>query len=154
MSRIIGYRGLVPDGGEQKISLRTKSGKTGYRIVKFQIFPQNFNVTDEYNMKLFKKSQGVTAAAPYATTTVDFSDNTLLAAAYFENGSGVGSEGSFSDTVVFDREIFNQDIYIVSVSQSGATCNYYFELETVDLSDTESTQLTLKNLRAVASRFA
>jgi len=137
------FRGLIADKAQDTIVLHTNDGSTGYRIVKFQIFPHNFNVTDEYNMKIFKTSQGT----PYATTTVDFSDNTLLAAAYFENGSGVGSEGSFIDTVVFDREIFNQDIYVVSISQSGAICNYYIELEQVELDMNENAVATLKDIR-------
>ena len=123
------------------VNLHTNDGSTGYRIVKFKIFPNNFNVTDEYNFKIFKVSQTTN------TTNFDFADNTLIAAAYFENGSGVGSEGSWHDTVIFDNEIFNQDIYISAISQSGASCNYYLELEQIKLDLNENTVATLKDLR-------
>ena len=55
--------------------------------------------------------------------------------------------------IVFDNEVFNQDIYINTAATTGTIpVNYHIELETVALSATESTQLTLKNLRTIASR--
>jgi len=141
MTHIKTFRGLMVSDTQDTIALHTNDGSMGYRIVKFQIFPNNFNVTDEYNIKVFKISQTTN------TTTFDFADNTLIAAAYFENGSGVGSEGSWHDTIVFDNEIFNQDIYVSAISQSGASCNYYIELEQVKLDLNESTVATLKDIR-------
>jgi len=136
------FRGLMASDTQDTIVLHTNDGSTGYRIVKFQIFPNNFNVTDEYNIKIYKISQATN------TTTYNFADNTLIAAAYFENGSGVGSEGSYHNTAIFDNEIFNQDIYVSAISQSGASCNYYIELEQIKLDISESTVATLKNIRA------
>ena len=31
------YRGLIADGAQDRIPLHTNDGKTGYKIVKFQI---------------------------------------------------------------------------------------------------------------------
>ena len=31
------FRGILADGAEERITLHTNDGKTGYRIVKFQI---------------------------------------------------------------------------------------------------------------------
>ena len=135
------FRGLLADQTIDIITLHTNSGLVGYRIVKFQIFPHNFNTTDEYNIKIYKIPQTSTS------TTHDFSDQTLLASAYFENGSGVGSEGTFHNTVVFDNQVINQDIYITAGSQSGNSCNYYIELEQIKLDLNESTVATLKDIR-------
>ena len=137
------FRGLMASDTQDTIVLHTNDGSTGYRIVKFQIFPNNFNVTDEYNIKIYKISQATN------TTTYNFADNTLIAAAYFENGSGVGSEGSYHNTAIFDNEIFNQDIYITHAEVKGALAvNYYIELEQIKLDISESTVATLKNIRA------
>jgi len=135
------FRGLIASDTQDTIVLHTNDGSTGYKIVKFQILPNNFNVSDEFNVKVFKVSQTSN------TTTFDFSDNTLIAGAYFENGSGVGSEGSYEGTVIFDNEIFNQDIYISAMSQSGNPVNYYLELEQVKLDLSSNTVATLKDIR-------
>ena len=137
------FRGLIADNTQDTINLHTNNGSVGYKIVKFQIFPQNFNTTDEYNVKIFKIPQTAN------TSTFDFSDNTLLAGAYFENSSSVGAEGSFEGTVVFDNEIFNQDIYVSAKSQSGNSVNYYLELEQFKLDLNENTVATLKDIRNI-----
>jgi len=141
------YRGLMTDQTIDTISLHTNDGSTGYKIVKFQIFPNNFNTTDEYNIKIYLIRQITT------TMTHDFADQTLLASAYFENAAGVGSEGTFHNTVVFDNMTFNQDIFITLGSQSGASCNYYIELEQVKLDLNENTLATLKDIRNVESNI-
>jgi len=137
------FRGLIADNVQDTITLHTNDGSVGYKIIKFQILPQNFNITDEYNVKIFKVQQSTN------TTTFDFSDNTLLAGAYFENSLNVGAEGSFEGTVVFDNEIFNQDIYVSAKSQSGGAVNYYIELEQINLSLDQNTVATLKDIRNI-----
>jgi hypothetical protein len=55
-----------------------------------------------------------------------------------------------TDSVIFDNEIFNQDIYITQSDVEGATassCNYYIELEQMDLALDEATVATLKDIR-------
>ena len=148
MNKTIGYRGIVADGGQEKISLTTKDGKTGYRIVKFEMMANNPGTDNtESTMKIYKKFQSTVDNA------VDFSDNTLLAAGYYSDSAN--ENYGWKGTVVFDNETFNQDIYITHMETVGSKAmNYYIELEAVELSDAVATQLTLKNLRAVASRFA
>lgn len=140
---IISLRGLMQNDTIDKISLHTNNGSVGYKIVKFQIMPFNFNVTDEYNVKIYKIPQTAT------TTSFDFSDNTILAAAYFENDAGVNG---YDTNVIFDNEIVNQDIYITHQSQSGQACNYYIELEQMKLDLNENTVATLKDIRNIASQ--
>jgi len=138
MNKIISYRGLLAHTGEDKILLSTKKGEKGYRITKFELFPKNFNVDDEYNMQIWKEPG-------QQTSQVDFSDNRLLAAGYVETVAGA-QEGVRS-VIVFDQEIVNQDIYVAMGAQSGNACNYYIELEVIRLSEIEATVATLKDIR-------
>ena len=134
------FRGLLADNTQVKINLRTNDGQTGYKIVKFQIFPRNFNENEEYNMSVWKLEQTT------LVSTHDFSDHVLLAAGFIETVSGA-TEG-LNPLVVFDNEIFNQDIFVSLKSQSGNACNYYLELEQVKLTDNETTMATLQSIRS------
>tara|TARA_Y100001963_G_scaffold94013_1_gene129534 strand:+ start:389 stop:838 length:450 start_codon:yes stop_codon:yes gene_type:complete len=140
---ITSYDSAIPGSGINTISLHTNDGSVGYKIVKFQIMPNNFNESDEYNVKIYKTPQ------TEATTTFDFSDNTMLAAAFIETVSGA-AEG-VSPVILFDNEIFNQDIYVTAKSQAAKSINYYIELEQVKLDLNENTVATLKDIRNIQS---
>ena len=148
MSKTLSFRGILDMGVQQKIKLSTIKGKTGYKITKFQILSETpGNIAHvEFVAKIYAKSQTSFPA------TVDFTESDLLAAAYYQDHTNTGTGDSV--TVIFDNNTFNQDIFIYCEDAGGSTarCNYYFELETVALSDIESTQLTLKSLRNLASR--
>ena len=52
--------------------------------------------------------------------------------------------------IVFDQEIFNQDIYISHKNVAGTDKgNYYLELEVIPLDDAGAEYTTLKDLRQV-----
>jgi len=148
MSKILSFRGRLLDGVQQKIKLSTLNGKTGYKIKKFQTIQTTPGAADvELITKVYSKDQSGSLA-----TTVDFTEGDLLAVAVY-NANSAAFNYPITNTVVFDNEVFNQDIYIYGGDTSGtADTNYYLELETVTLSDVQSTQLTLKNLRNLASR--
>jgi|TARA_Y100001951_G_C11242691_1_gene241482 hypothetical protein len=148
MSKILSFRGRLLDGVQQKIKLSTLNGKTGYKIKKFQTIQTTPGVADvELITKVYSKDQ-----TGSLSTTVDFTEGDLLAIAVY-NANSAAFNYPITNTVVFDNEVFNQDIYIYGGDTSGtADTNYYLELETVTLSDVQSTQLTLKNLRNLASR--
>lgn len=135
------FRGLLADGAQDTIRLSTKQGKIGYRIVKFQIFPnQPGEQHSEHTVKLYKISQTT------INNTVDFSDGNLLGAAYYQDDSGQGLVSSLD--VIFEVEIFNQDIYITAVDTVGSQpINYYLELEVMNLSDNEAAVSTLMDIR-------
>ena len=135
------FKGKLASNTDSKIRLSTNDGLTGYKIVKFQIFPANFNTSDEYNMQI---TSGSASSDP---SDFNFDNPRMLAAAYFENGSGVGSEGTFANTVIIDAKIVNQDIFIAHKSQAAKACNYYIELEQVKLDLNEATVATLKDMR-------
>jgi len=135
------FRGLLPDGGQDIIRLSTKKGKIGYRVKNFMLFA-NAPGTDDYEhvVKLFKVIQSS------VTGTVDFSDGNLLAAGYLE-GSG---SAAYSDQqmIMFEHEIFNQDIFITHDTIVGASpVNYYLELETMPLTDNAAAVSTLRDIR-------
>jgi hypothetical protein len=145
MSRTLSYRGTLPMGEEDRIKLKTNTGKTGYKINKFQILgttPGQTNV--EYVGKITKVKDSNIGP------TVKFTDADLLAVAYYQDNEG--TDKPMSNIIIFDNEKFNQDIFVNITDASGGTveCNYYIELETMKLSDLESTYLTLQSLRSIS----
>jgi len=141
MSRIISYRGLLANSEQETIHLQTNNGLTGYRIVKFQVMGISENELYESSIQIWKEEQTGTL-----TSNIDFSDNRLLAAALYHDTSS--SNYPASQTVIFDNEIFNQDIYITFVSIAAASgINYYIELQQMDLALDEATVATLKDIR-------
>jgi len=139
------FRGLLGHGLQQTINLHTNDGKTGYRIVKFQVIdklPGNepLAVDVEIIMKIYKVSQGTIDGE------VNFSDNTLLGVVYYQGGT-LTTETNAS-TIIFDKEIFNQDIFVTCHEGGGSLeGNYFIELEQVPLDLNESTVATLQSIR-------
>jgi len=137
------FRGLLADGAQDRIRLSTIKGKVGYRIVKFQIITTLPGTTDyEQVIKIFNTSQ------TSITEAIDFTDSDLLAVAYTEGGAAINFIGN-PMTVIFDQEIFNQDIFISHFDAKGAYgCNYYLELEVVPLDNAGAEYTTLKDMRS------
>ena len=143
------FRGLLVQDAIDTVVLHTNTGSTGYRIVKFQLMPHLFGAGSgelESIVKIYKVPQ--TAADEY----IDFSDNTLVAAAIINADSSADSYPTVL-TTVFDKEIFNQDIYVTHKNQHGdaAAVSYYFELEQVKLDLNQNTVATLKDIRNEAA---
>ena len=146
MSRIISYKGTLDIGLEDRIRLKTIKGKVGYKIIKFQILPSTPGAAEfELVGKITKVKD------PNIGPTVKFTDSDLLAVAYYQDGSSISNNASVD--IIFDNEIVNQDIFVNMTDASSGTVpgNYYIELETMDLSEIETTQLTLKSLRTILS---
>ena len=149
MSKTITFRGKLDAGLQEKLKLATNNGKTGYQVKKFQVIPVlPGTISTEAVLKIYTKDQTGSIDA-----RIDFSEGDLLAAVYFEENSSASYVGFF-ENIIFDSEIANQDVYVTYQTGDGTTnqMSYYIELETVALTDTQSTQLTLKNLRSIASR--
>jgi hypothetical protein len=146
MSRIVSFRGLIADGVQDTISLHTRDGSSGYRIVKFELMPNNpTNADYESVVKIYSIEQAA------ITTGVDFSDQTLLAAGTY---SQKADTTYYPDnmTTIFDEITFNQDIYVSHYNDGGLTAamNYYIVLEQIKLDLNENTVATLKDIRNVA----
>jgi len=135
------FRGLMADETQDTIVLHTNDGSTGYRIVKLDIIGKEPGAKDqEAVVKIYKVSQSTIDGV------VDFSDNTLLGVAYWSINAGAYIVGPAA--VIFENEIFNQDIYVTHKDiMTGESCNYYLELEQVKLDLSESTVATLKDIR-------
>ena len=141
------FRGRMKDNGafnQEVINLHTNDGSIGYRIVKFELMPVNpFAQSYEALMQIFKIPK---TASP---TTFDFDDNTLVAAGMYSSNADAKN---YPDdvNVIFDNEIFNQDLYInYRDFQSNDGTNYYIELEAIKLSLDENTVATLKDIRNI-----
>jgi len=143
------YRGLMAHGANDTIVLHTNKGETGYRITKLNIIPNEPFTADQWNViKIYKTSHTVDGV-------IDFSDQTLLACAIIASDAnpGGGYYGMYQEQVIFDSEIFNQDIYITHEDKKGNNkpINYYIELEQFKLDLNESTVATLKDIRNVTT---
>ena len=135
------FRGKIADGAQDIVSLRTNNGSTGYRILKFRIIgDQPGAVTSEHTVKIYKTPQTVIDAL------VDFSDQTLLGVGFYSTNPSTAYTDT--DTVIFDRDVFNQDIYITHTETNASNpVNYYIELEQIKLDLNENTVATLKDIR-------
>jgi len=137
------FRGVLGDGEQDRIRLQTIKGKVGYKIVKFQLFPLKPGYDNsEYVSKIYKTSTGT------ADATCNFTDSDLLGAGYINNHTGA-SYYNLAVVIVFDNEIFNQDIYVTMNDGEGGdnSCNYYIELEVIPLDDAGAEYTTLKDMR-------
>jgi hypothetical protein len=150
MSRIVSFRGKLADDQIERISLGTIRGETGYQITKFELFPNDPAGNNQQSLVQIWKE--VVGSAPFQL--VDFSENRLLGAGYQENDNS-GATPLVIATVIFDNEIFNQDIFVTAyVEGSDVTdfINYYIELEQIDLQLDEATVATLKDIRNTGSQ--
>ena len=148
MSKIITFKGKIPMGEQEKVKLSTLKGKVGYRINKFMILSTAPGGTQhaEVVAKLFKTDQSSSINAE-----VDFTDNDLLAAVYYQDDNTQANVSSVD--IILDQVIFNQDVFITMQDADGKTqpFNYYLELEAMAISDLEATYLTLQNIRDLTS---
>jgi len=136
------FRGLIADGAEDTIVLHTNNGSMGYRIVKFELIPKDMGLAIQQSIvKVYKVPQTTIDAV------INFSDNTLLGAGFIGNDTSIHVYPP-TDSIIFDQEVFNQDIYVTHKdTKTGEACNYYIELEQVKLDLNENTVATLKDIR-------
>lgn len=135
------FRGLLKDEGIDRIYLSTNTGRTGYRIIKFEVIPNNPGGQDpEAILNIFKRKPSS------AVALIDFSDNDLVAAAYYSGGSTTTK--TQDSVIIFDNDVFNQDIFITLNDDSdNESMNWYVELEQVMLDSNQATVVTLKDMR-------
>jgi hypothetical protein len=137
MAEKLSYRGLLADGAQDTILLSTRKGEAGYRITKFQLIPQSPGNNIDSVVKIWKTEPDA------ASSTIDFSDNRLLAVAWNYNDTY-----ETQNIIMFDNQVFNQDIYIQHhEDKSAGSINYYFELERIKLSEHDAMVATITNIR-------
>ena len=137
------FRGKLAHNTQDTIVLHTNDGSIGYRITKFQIMPEDPSLaTVKYVTKIYKINQTA------IDDSVDFSDNTLLGAASYNEAPGAQDQAGYG-VIIFDGEIFNQDIYVTNfdAGAENKAINYYIEMEQIKLDIGENTVATLKDIR-------
>ena len=135
------YRGMLTHDTEDRIRLSTIRGKVGYKIVKFELMQSTLTASDQVSFVKIVKSSYT------QTSSIDFTDTDLLAVGILRTGNLL-TEGSLDNPVVFDNEVFNQDIYINLKNLDGTlSVNYYIELEVIPLDDRAAEYTTLKDMR-------
>ena len=138
------FRGLLADGGQERIRLSTNNGLTGYQIKKFQIManrPGSSGSDAEHSVQLFSRKQDT------VSNVINFDNPLLLAAATMGNSASSYVYGS-TPVIIIDNMKINQDIYITHKETTGSeSVNYYVEMEQVTLSTDEATVATLKDMR-------
>lgn len=144
MSRIVSFRGKIVSGGIDTVPLSTRDGSAGYRIKTLRVIGSDpITNEDEGVIKIFTIPQTT------ATSTVDFSDQTLLAVGVWTSRATARSY-PLNENIYFDNVIFNQDIYITCLEgATGNALNYYIELEQMPLDLNENTVATLKDIRNI-----
>ena len=138
------FRGKISQDEIQQIRLSTNNGLTGYQIIKFQLMPNTFNSDCNSVVKIFSKEPDS------ASNTVDFTDPTLIASAYYSQSDTPHNQPEDLN-VIFDNNLINQDMYITykdALASTPPDINYYIELEQVKLSKDEAAVATLKDMRA------
>jgi hypothetical protein len=135
------YKGMLTHDTEDRIRLSTIRGKVGYRIVKFELMQSTLTASDQVSFVKIVKS-------PYTrTSSIDFTDSDILAVGIIRTGNLL-TEGNLDNPIIFDNEIFNQDIYINLKNLDGTlSVNYYIELEVIPLDDGGAEYTTLKDMR-------
>ena len=138
------YRGMLAHGGQDVIPLSTKDGSVGYRIIKFQTINDAPGTQDrEFVTKIFKSEQ------TSINGTINFADNDLLAMSALSITASASEP--YMQEIIFDKEIFNQDIFIstFNTQASSGNLNYYIELEQMKLDKTQNMSVTLKAIRGI-----
>jgi len=134
------FRGLLLDGEVDKIRLSTKKGKIGYQIIKLKIIP-NKPGDESLEATLTVNKINFTPA-----NAIDLSDGNILAVAYWAGNAALGYPQTDTQ-VIFEQEVFNQDIFIGSNDIQGKAMNYYIELETFVQTDNQTAVSTLRDIR-------
>jgi len=141
------FRGKIADNAIDTIVLHTNDGSTGYRIVKFELMFVDSATSTKSIVQIWKTPP---TAGVDLYSTIDFSNQELLGVAIM---SGKADQTAYPEDLVvtFDKDIFNQDIYITHNEVAGsASINYHLELEQVKLDLNENTVATLKDIRNLA----
>ena len=143
--RIHTFRGLLADGGQDKISIQGATGDIAWRIAKLQII-SNLSGTGgakESTIQIWREEQ---SSVSTTASTVDFTNDELLAVAFYK----AQDSPVYASThhVIFDNTLFVRNIWATHTNTDGSVaCNYYIELEEVKVSKASMAQLAVAAAR-------
>jgi len=138
------FRGLLADGVQDTIVLHTNDGSMGYRLKKFEV------ITEKPGQANVEATVTISKVSFTPLNTIDLSNNTILGVAFYSGNSSAHIYPT-SQVMIFDQEVFNQDIYVGNNDLQGEAMNYYIELELIKLDLNENTVATLKNIKNEAT---
>ena len=135
------FRGLLADGGQDKIRIQGATGEIAWRITKFQLMhdePGEQHV--ESTVKVYREEQTT------INNNINFGDDELLGASYLAESDN--HENAVSITTIFDNALFSRNIYVTHQDTlASRAINYYIELEEVKVSAAGMAQLSVAAAR-------
>jgi len=135
--KVHSFRGLLVDGGQERIRIQGSVGAIAWRITKLQVMANTPGTTTrESVVKIYRDEQSTIDG------TVDFNDNELLGVGLWFQDQNPAYD--FSQSMIFDNALFVRNIYVTHddvYADPGLSCNYYIELEEVTVSAAGMAQL-------------
>jgi hypothetical protein len=138
------FRGKLADGGQERIRIQGPVGAIAWRITKFELIGPDASESIESTVKIYRMEQTSVDDA------IDFTDSNLLGAGVI-NQSQVSQNYSDDVRIIFDNELFVQNIYVTNKGVDyTASVNYYIELEEVKVSQAGMAQLAVATVRRLS----
>jgi hypothetical protein len=140
MSKIKTFRGMLANETQERIHISGGEHDIGYRIHKFVIMPNQPKNDYEVTAKIYANKQALPLVH---ADQVNFNEDNLLAAAFTGLASGAYAGAKI---VIFDNQVFNQDIFIQCLDSAGSpqSVNYYLELEEIKMPKNEQAVVNFK----------
>lgn len=137
--RMHSFRGQLPNGEQQQISIQGATGAIAWRITKFDIMIEDpMGTTSEAMVKIYREEQSS------VTNIVNFTDDELMAVAFTEENSQTSYSGVTH--IIFDNMLFSRNIHVTAGVGTG-NVSYYIELEEVKVSAAGMAQLAVAAAR-------
>ena len=136
------FRGLLADGGQDKIGIQGSVGAIAWRITKFALLAQSpVTSANECIVQIWREEQSA------ISSDINFSGDELLAAGVYSNQTD-STYYPDDQTVIFDNALFVRNIWVTHKNETGSnSCNYYIELEEVKVSKASMAQLAVAAAR-------
>jgi len=139
--KVHSFRGLLIDGGQDKINLERQNVNLAYRIVKFQAMATDPSENVEAVVKIFREHQTSVDA------DIDFTNADLLGANLITQSSSAHNYPE-DTSIIFDNILFSRDIYVTLKGVDyTASVNYYIEIEEVPVGAATLMQIKLASAR-------
>jgi len=143
--KVHSFKGMLPHGEQDEISIQGSVGAIAWRITKFQIIGTTPGANSpEHVAKIYREEQ------TSINGTVDFSaeSSELLAVALWHKSSNL--QYPTTDDIIFDNALFVRNIYVSQTDIASGVLgdlSYYIELEEVKVSATGMAQLAVAAAR-------
>jgi len=139
--KVHSFRGLLIDGGQDKISLERQNLNVAYRITKFAVMGPDASENIESVVKIYRESQSS------KDTTINFTDPDLLGANIISQSATMQNYPE-DTSVIFDNILFSRNIYVtLKGADYTANVNYYIEIEEVPVNASTLMQIKLGTAR-------